>query len=251
MNENDKPLKLYRDIAVSLALLTRLPLHLPKESFARGARASWAYPLVGVVMGGLAVGLSALMLSAGFDPTTVALVILSLSLILTGAMHEDGLADCADGFWGGWEKARRLEIMKDSQIGSYGVVALILALAARWWGGSALLTQGALWSLIAIATLSRAAMPVVMFALPHARNTGLSHLQGRPPIQAVGAAIALAFVIAVICLGWGALAYLFWASVATVAVACIARSKIGGQTGDVLGASQQCVEITLLLIFFG
>lgn len=251
MYENDKRRYEYRDIAVSLALLTRLPIPLKGENFTRGARAAWAYPLVGVVMGFTLATLSGFLLWLGLESGTVALVILATSVVLTGAMHEDGLADCADGFWGGWEKDRRLEIMKDSQIGSYGVIALVLSLAARWWALSLLLDQGAYAALIAVPVVSRAAMPVVMAALPHARANGLSHAQGRPDATVAASAAGIAFVIAVLMLDWSAFMIAILTALTIAAVIAIARAKIGGQTGDVLGATQQLVEVVLLIALFG
>ncbi|MEM8578904.1 MAG: adenosylcobinamide-GDP ribazoletransferase, partial [Pseudomonadota bacterium] len=104
-------------------LLSRLPLpRVPDAAFAEGARAVWAYPVVGLLLGAFAAGIGAL------APTPVigAGLALAAMAMMTGALHEDGLADTADGLWGGQSRARRLEIMKDSRIGAYGVLALIL-----------------------------------------------------------------------------------------------------------------------------
>ena len=101
-------------------------------------------------------------------------------MITTGAMHEDGLADTVDGLWGGWTRDRRLEIMKDSHIGTYGVLALIVSAGLRWSVLAGLLTLGA-GPVVAIAVLSRASMPALMAALPNARGDGLAHKVGAPP----------------------------------------------------------------------
>ena len=245
MPRNDSPLARPADIATALALLTRLPL---RADFSRGARAAWAYPLAGLVVAALAALPTAALLWLGVTPLLAALVFVASQVILTGAMHEDGLADSADGFWGGWERARRLEIMKDSHIGSYGVIALILSLSARCLAIALLLGHtGWLWPLLAVAMLSRATMPALMAALPHARDTGLSHAQGRAPTDTATLAAALGLCAALLLTGLPGLGLAILATLTALTTAAIAKSKIGGQTGDILGATQQITEITLLI----
>ncbi|ARE82619.1 Adenosylcobinamide-GDP ribazoletransferase [Roseovarius sp. EC-HK134] len=247
MAENDKALIRLRDMPLALSLLSRLAV--PLRRFDRGARAAWAYPLAGLVLGGMAAlgGIAALAL--GLPTPVAALVSLSLQVVLTGAMHEDGLADTADGLWGGWTPARRLEIMKDSHIGSYGVIALILSLGARGvalWLLFEVSPALATSAILAAALLSRAMMPLVMCALPHARASGLSQAQGRAPRATATVGLALAVGLALVLVGAAGLNALVAAAVATCALGLIARAKIGGQTGDILGATQQLAEIAVL-----
>lgn len=248
MQKNDALSAHLDDLRAALALLTRLPL--PEAPPLRGARAAWAYPLAGAVVG-LIAGLVGLIAHWGGLPSALAaLAALAVQVIITGAMHEDGLADSADGLWGGWTRAKRLEIMKDSHIGAFGVIALFLSLAARWAALWLLFQMGGGWALAAIVTaaaVSRAAMPLVMWALPHARAAGLSHGIGRPDTRTCAAAAGLAALIALILVGWSVFGVLIWAALTTVAVSWIAKDKIGGQTGDILGATQQLVEIAVLL----
>lgn len=232
-----------RDILLAAVLLTRLPLpRLPDAAFADQARAVWAYPIVGVVVGGL--GAIVLWATAGLGAEIAAGLALATMVIATGAMHEDGLADSADGLWGGQSRERRLAIMKDSQIGTYGVLALILAMGLRWSG----LSQVSPTDLIAAAALSRAWMPVLMTALPHARDTGLSHSVGRPNTAMAVLGLCVGIGIAGLMLGLASMAAALAAS-ACVAVITggIARLKIEGQTGDILGGVQVLTEITILL----
>lgn len=233
-----------RDINTALALLTRLPV---KADFSRGARASWAYGIAGAVLALLAALPTAAVLWLGLPPMLSALIWLTSMVVMSGAMHEDGLADTADGFWGGWEKARRLEIMRDSRIGAYGVIALCLSLAARW-GAVAILLEADVWmfGLIAVAMLSRANMTLVMTALPHARADGLSHSQGRAPRTGALTGFALAGVVAFGCVGVSGAILAGVAFVMAALCSATAKVKIGGQTGDVLGATQQITEIALL-----
>lgn len=247
MAENDKALIRFEDMPLALSLLSRLPV--PVRRFNRGAQAVWAYPLAGLVIGGLAAlgGLATLWL--GLPAPLAALLALVLPILLSGAMHEDGLADTADGLWGGWTRERRLAIMKDSHIGSYGVIALILSLGARWtalWLLYEVAPATATTALLASAMLSRAMMPVVMTALPHARDTGLSHAQGHPQIPAVLLGLGIAAGIALWLLGGAALTAMICAGLTTWIIGSIARAKIGGQTGDILGATQQLAEIAVL-----
>lgn len=245
--ENDAPLAEPADLARAFALLSRLPV--PGADGTRQARAAWAYPVVGLALGALAALPAALALALGLPAALAALLALACLVILTGAMHEDGLADCADGFWGGWEPARRLEIMKDSRIGSYGVIALTLGLAARWaalW----LLFDISVWAgagaLACAGALSRATMPALMAGLPNARGAGLSQSVGHVPPQTAGLAIAIAALAALLLTGCAALPALIWAALVGLALARLAKAKIGGQTGDVLGATQQVTEIAVL-----
>jgi adenosylcobinamide-GDP ribazoletransferase len=248
MNNSDTTPAKVEDIWVALGLLTRLPLPERDWDDARpAAMAAWAYPLVGLVVGLLACALGAVLLGIGLPAGMVAAVILLGLTMLTGAMHEDGLADAADGLWGGTSAERRLEIMKDSHIGAYGVIALIAGFALRWSALSALLATGWLWTPVLVAAItSRTAMAYVMDALPNARSSGLSSLTGRPGKTAIRIAAGISVAVAILGLGFSGLWVLLIAVLALFTCATIARHKIGGQTGDILGATQQVTEIAVL-----
>ncbi|MCG7627781.1 adenosylcobinamide-GDP ribazoletransferase [Epibacterium sp. MM17-32] len=231
------------DAVLALVLLTRLPLpHLPKDSFARQSRAVWAFPLAGLVVGGLA-SVMAMAALAVWPPAVAAGLALAVQILVTGAMHEDGLADSADGLWGGFDRSRRLEIMKDSQIGTYGVLVLVLSLGLRWLTLSALLAAGMIWAPVALAVLSRATMPVLMASLPNARGSGLSQSVGRPTWGAVLLGGALALLLGLLSLGAPMLLAALVLIPVVAGMRALARAKIGGQTGDILGATQQISEI--------
>ncbi|MFQ1702548.1 adenosylcobinamide-GDP ribazoletransferase [Loktanella agnita] len=235
------------DLPAALGLLTRLPIPVDaEEAAARGARAAWAYPLVGALIGVFVAACIPLLLMTGLPGGMVGAVVLAVSVIITGAMHEDGLADSADGLWGGWDRERRLAIMKDSHIGVYGVIAIGFSLLIRWLALVALVATGQYWSvLIAIATLSRLAMVVVMGVLPQARAGGLSAKVGQPSVATMVVALILSVALAMAC---NATVLIFAAALAALACGVIARFKIGGQTGDILGATQQVTEIVLLMV---
>ncbi len=227
--------ELIRDILSALGLLTRFPVNLTE---APAPRAAWAWPLAGLLVGLLAAGGGAFGLWLGLVPGVVAALVLAIEAAATGGLHEDGLADCADGFWGGRDKARRLEIMKDSRVGSYGVLALGIVLLARWAALTALIGTGQWGVIIAAAAMSRAPMAVLMAALPNARGSGLSASHGAPSAMVAAQAVGVALLAGLIC-GAPVLPMALAMAVATGAVAALAKAKIGGQTGDVLGAVQQ------------
>ncbi|MET4127872.1 adenosylcobinamide-GDP ribazoletransferase [Roseovarius sp. MBR-38] len=244
----DKALLRPIDLALALGLLTRLPISV--RDTARGARAAWAWPLAGAVLGGLAACVGWGALALGLPAPVAALLALGALVMLSGALHEDGLADTVDGFWGGWTREGRLEIMRDSRVGSYGVIALVVTLALRGVAFWLLFEAGpgaAAAALVTSAMLSRAAMAGVMATLPHARETGLAQAQGRPPVTTVAVAVALAIGAGLLLCGMSGLVAAAAAALVAGVIARLARVKIGGQTGDVLGAVQQGAEIAALL----
>ncbi|MEH6647448.1 adenosylcobinamide-GDP ribazoletransferase [Sulfitobacter sp.] len=243
MNKNDH----FRQLWLATVLLTRLPLpHLPQDAFAQGARAVWAYPLIGLGVGAVGALTGHLAHLLGLPALGAAALALGSMMVLTGAMHEDGLADVFDGFWGGFKPERRLEIMRDSQIGSYGVLALVVVFTLRLSALAVLLQSGPL-ALLAAGALSRSMMPVLMSALPHARHDGLSQSVGRPSIQTAGLGCFLGAAIALICLGATAVMAVPLTFTVGAGMGVLAKRKIGGQTGDVLGATQQLSETAILL----
>ena len=236
----DIALRLPGDLLSAFALLTRLPLPNHRGT---GAGSAWAWPLVGAVLGACGAALASGALWLGVTPGVTAVLVLALGAMLTGGLHEDGLSDTADGLFGGWTRERRLEIMKDSRVGSYGVLALVLVTLARWSALTALLVYGGHWAaLVATGAISRAPMALVMALLPNARGSGLSHATGRPAPGVAVVAMGLAAGLALAVLGWSALGPLVVAAGIMVVLSVVALRKIGGQTGDILGALQQLVE---------
>lgn len=224
------------ELQLAVLLLTRAPAGRLPEPAPTIAAAVWAFPLAGLIPGLL----GAAVLASGLPVMLAAGLALAAQVVVTGALHEDGLADVADGFWGGRTHARRLEIMRDSRIGSYGTLALIVAAGLRW---QAMALAGPV-ALILAAVASRVAPVALMAALPPARGDGMGHAA-----RAVTAGpLAAACVI-----GLGPLLFvggtlpILVAVMAVAALGLIARRKIGGQTGDVLGAGQQLAEIALLI----
>ena len=234
------------DPVEAVLFLTRLPV--PWSGNPRGARASWAWPLAGAVVGSLAAAGASLALWGGLPPNVAAALALAIQALATGALHEDGLADSADGLWGSATRERRLEIMRDSRIGSYGAVALVLSLMIRWSALSAILATGSVWApLIAAGALSRWPMAAMLWALPPAREGGLSRLVGRPTGAALALGGAVAVLVALLAAGSTALSAALWVGIVALAWGLLVRARLGGQTGDTCGAAQQLAEMAALL----
>lgn len=249
MPERPEPLATPGDIAAALALLTRLPLPVAVPS--RGARAAWAWPVAGLVVGVVAALAALAGHGLGLPPAVSAGLTLSAAIAVTGALHEDGLADSADGFWGGWSRQRRLEIMRDSRIGSYGVLALVFAIGLQAASLAGLRGFDGVLVLVAAHALSRLAIVEAAVRLPYLRPEGLgAFLAAGVPYAArrearwsgVAAALVLVLVDAP-----AALLALFLAWLAQSATVSSLRRRLGGTTGDGLGAVQQLTFTALLL----
>jgi adenosylcobinamide-GDP ribazoletransferase len=251
---------LLADLFLCLRFCSRLPLPvLGSEDAPHGlgsfAQAVRVLPLAGAIIGGLAAAALVVASTLGLSPPLASALAIGAMVLLTGALHEDGLTDCADGFGGGKSREQKLEIMRDSRIGTYGAVALALTLYLRVESLAELATRsGALAgvTLIAAAAVSRTAALVPTMLLPPARIDGLGHAAGRPDNRSFLIAVAIAALVALAPIPAGAdprAALIALAAAAGVAVGAtgLAQRQIGGQTGDVAGAVQQLSELTVLL----
>ena len=235
----------FDELRLAVMLCTRLPAG--KQVADPDLAASvWAYPLVGALLG--AITALVMILASTVLPTTLAAGLALMALVaMTGGMHEDGLADTADGFGGGRDRERKLEIMHDSRVGTYGALALILSLGLRWM---AFVHVGAIDTitpaLVAAGASSRAAMALVLATTPPARQDGLGALARAPATDVVLLALAIA-LFPLLHYGWGLLLLVLVVSASFGLVRHLAMRQIGGFTGDVLGAVQQVSEIAVLL----
>jgi adenosylcobinamide-GDP ribazoletransferase len=239
------------DLKIGFIFLTRLPLH-HRQPIARGelSNALWTAPIVGAAIGLSGAGVYALAHGLHIPPLPAAALAVATTLAITGGLHEDGLADVADGFGGGATRDRKLEIMRDSRIGTYGVCALILSFMLRV---SALASLGdpalAAAVLVAAHAAGRAPIAAFMRLVPAARPDGLSADAGVPAQASALAALALGLIPLLVALGVASsivAVVLLAATFGVMAWLCI--RQIGGQTGDVLGALEQIGEIAVLLV---
>ncbi|MBD9372199.1 adenosylcobinamide-GDP ribazoletransferase [Rhizobium sp. ARZ01] len=245
------------DVARSVAFLSRI--RVPQRHFdghdGRLNRTVRAFPVAGLLIVLPAAALLSILEALGAASLFAAFLVLAVQTLLTGALHEDGLSDAADGLGGGRDRDSALTIMKDSRVGSYGVVALILSFGLRTSALAGIIPLlspiGAAMVLLAVAAASRAAMVWHWSTLPPARKDGVAASAGQPDPSAVQAALLSGAAIAVLFLLPNA-PLLTIASVALAIFAAVfaftdvVRDKIGGNTGDTIGATEQVAEIAAL-----
>lgn len=240
--------RLWRDCKAAHVLMTRIPLRVSGDvQPADLIRATWAYPLVGITVAAAASCAFYLCHWLNLPPLICALAVIAVSIVVTGCFHEDGLADTVDGFGGGSTSERKLEIMRDSRVGSYGATAIVLSIALRAAALNALPYDEVLAALLVAHGLSRAMLPLPTLISKPARGDGLAAAAGRPELIPMLFALLLAGGLAV--LGFGFSEGLLALGLALTAAWCVARlaeAQVGGYTGDVLGAIQQVVEVLLL-----
>lgn len=234
-----------RDIAVAFAFLTRIPIGVPHDPARPLARAAWAFPLAGVVVGGIGGAMAAGAAALGLPAGAGALLAVGAMAVTTGALHEDGLADVADGFGGGRDRESALAIMRDSRIGSFGAIALIVVIGLRVVAVSESIAP--LNALVLAAVLGRTAVVPAMAWLPNARADGLGAGAGKPGGIETALAVALGVATAAVLAPAAALLAVAAAVGAALAVGLISLRKIGGMTGDTLGATEQVAETAVLM----
>lgn len=227
--------------------LTRIPIRT--ETVVPHSRIVPWFPVVGAVIGA-AVGVVAASSASLVGPSLGAALAVVVGLMVTGAFHEDGLADVADAFGGGWTVERRLEILKDSRHGTYGVAALTSSIMVRMVALAAAETPAGMFAAsVAAHTLGRTAAVVAMATLPLAVQSGL----GAGAAKAMGRAATVVAVIAGLAVtgsvvGWWVVPLAAVSLVCMAVVGRLAVSKIGGLAGDVLGAVEQVVEAAVLVV---
>ena len=236
-----------RSLRAALSFLTVIPV--AEQGGGPGDRLGrvW-FPAVGALLGLAAAGVFAGVSMVAPHPLAAAAAVATLA-VLSGGLHLDGLADAADGLLGGATPERRLEIMRDPRVGSFGVVALVILLAAEIATLSGLSSRLALAALVTAGALSRWAMLGLVLLLPYARPSGLGTAAtgGRRRLD-----LLLGTAMAALSLLWdwrrAALAAAL-VVVAAVAVAVLARRRIGGATGDVYGAGAEICQLAALVAF--
>jgi len=239
------------DLKVGVLFSTRLPLADATAIDGRDlARASWALPVAGLVVGGIGAAVYGAMLWIGLPSGPAAALALAATIAITGCLHEDGLADTADGFGGGRNREQKLVIMRDSRLGTYGACALLTSVLLRWSAIAAIADPGPVtFALMAAHAAARAPLPSFMRLVPTARSDGLSASAGTPSQGSAAIAWAMGAAALIVGLGFAAAgAGLLLLIAAAAVIAWLSVRQIGGQTGDVLGALEQVNEVLILLI---
>ncbi len=236
---------------VGTMFLTRLPVPVRLEHESdRLARAAKYFPLVGLLIGtiiGLVFWICSLLLPGG----VAAGIALLAGLTLTGALHEDGFSDCCDGLGGGSTRERALEIMRDSRLGTYGAAGLVFSIGLRWSALSVLSPGQGFGALVVGHMVSRAMIPPVLASGNYARTEGLAtSVTGVTWGEAV-IALVLGGCIAVAVGGFAGLTAIVFAVLAAATMVVLLFRRLGGYTGDGLGAVQQVAEIAALVAYAG
>jgi len=248
-------------LMVAIQFLTRLPVPpLDRYESAWLALSARYFPVVGVLVGSISVGVWWLS-STCFPPTVAVGLMLTGSLLVTGALHEDGFADVCDGFGGAGAHDGVLAIMKDSRIGTYGAVGIAMMLGLRWAALASVPRFALPLTVITAGMVSRWCATGLIWRLPYVRmdvdaksksvanglsagNWLLSGVLGALALLPVAWIVSPASILPVIRVL--AIALVF-ASASTVLAAAYFKSRIGGYTGDCLGATQQIAELVFLL----
>ncbi|MEM6711317.1 MAG: adenosylcobinamide-GDP ribazoletransferase [Pseudomonadota bacterium] len=254
------PFDLYR----TLRFATRLPLPLLErekhDAIVAPDRFATAFPVCGWVVALIGGGLAGLLMMTMASPVLAIILAVAAMTIATGALHEDGLADFADGIGGGRTRERKLDIMRDPALGSYGALALLLCVGTRI---ASLVPLAMLhpWlpcaALLAAHGTSRASAMMLASILPQARAEGAAARLGKPTKRAAAASFAIAGIGTMAALtvpldplaaGVVTAATMLSAAAAAGSVGVLASRYLGGQTGDVLGAAQQLSELAGMII---
>lgn len=244
--------RIWDDFLFIVGFFTRLPVGEFGGAWqGRLASGAWAFPIVGILIGIMGASVCAIAHWAGLSPLLAAVFAVVAQILLTGALHEDGLSDVADGFGGGRDRDAKLDIMRDSRVGAYGVLAIVLAVIMRVAAVAEL--EDVFAALITAGAISRAAIVGAMAVLPAVRSDGLGAATGQPGVGLL-LPLIVALLVSLVMLGGAATLIAFAAAtVAWAAVCGLAKWQVGGQTGDVLGACQQICELAVLiaLVAFG
>lgn len=242
----------WHDFRIAVGFLTILPIgpSADIDDHRAGLRfAARAFPLAGLVIGLFGAMVYAIAHMLHLPPEAAGFIAIGAMTVLTGAIHEDGLADMADGAMAREHMPERLAIMRDSRIGTFGTLALIIVVGIKtgiigaigWPDQVAPL-------LIGCAAASRAVLPAMMRLMRPARGDGLAFAAGRPEENQVVMAAVLGAVFALLLLGLTAGLVAIVAGIcAAGTIAWIAQKRLGGVTGDVLGAAQQVTEAAMML----
>lgn len=245
--------KLLQHLTIATTFFTRLPWPLKENDASNDApdlaAAAIAFPLVGLLIG-IAVAIIWFIAASLLPPLPAAGIAICASMLLTGAIHEDGLSDCADGLFGGSTKAKVLEIMRDSRIGVYGAAALIMTIGLRWTALASLSIGQGVAALIIAHIIGRAAITIALHYGSYARSKGLaSSVASGVEFDEFLRIMAITGLLALLVGLWqGLLAAMIATAMAALAFVWL-KKRLGGYTGDGLGAIEQIAEISAMLTF--
>jgi adenosylcobinamide-GDP ribazoletransferase len=245
--------RLPADTLAALSFFSRLPAQAPAKSFDLHQSAG-AWPIAGLLVAIVPAALFWIAVETGVPSIVAALLAFAALAALTGGMHEDGLADTADGFAGGRTRDEKLEIMRDSRLGTFGALALFFSVLIRAASLAALIYAGAAAGAVAIVLVAAISRSMALWhwnaTLP-ARSDGLAWAAGRPDWMALAIGLLVGIIAAIVLLFMFGVVVLIGILLAALGIGvftALCVKKIGGHTGDTIGAAQQIAET---LIFVG
>ncbi|WP_421780458.1 adenosylcobinamide-GDP ribazoletransferase [Kiloniella litopenaei] len=259
-----------QDLRIALAFMTRIPVPYPMDQEGKPtsrslAEASWSFPLIGILVGFISATVLVISFYLSLPLYVCALLAIIASILATGALHEDGLADVADGFGGSHDLERKLEIMKDSRVGSYGVLALGISVLMRTLLLGSLLSLAQLsplgadnyqWAIliqifaiyISAHMIGRGLAPLMMSHLPLAKKSGMAATAAKPKLRSSYGSLLLTMVFLFLFLPPLSVLIVLVSNVLMVLfLSWLTMRQIGGYTGDVLGTAVQLCEIVTYL----
>ena len=242
----------FKDILLSVSFLTRIPISKDLLFERNLMDAAWSFPLIGGLVGFLG-GMVALLLSYfNISSIVISFITIGAIILLTGGLHEDGLADTADGFGSNKNPEDKINIMRDSQIGVYGTLALIIAISVKAVALSELINKDQFFAciiaLIVSGSLSRSTIIGIAFFLEKASETGLASFAGKPRATGVGICFLISILLCIFLLpSTKVLAAILISIVTTVVIGFLSKKQINGYTGDILGTTQVLSETALLI----
>lgn len=238
----------WAELVTAVSFLTRLPPAL-KADRPKLAQCVWAFPLAGALVGLAGALVAWLGVKVGLPDLASAFLAIGAMVVASGALHEDGLSDTADGM-GAFTRERALEIMRDSRLGTYGALALLVIVGLRAGALMGLIASGHIWApMIAAAAFGRAGCALMLGLLDPARKDGLGAASGRPTREALLVAVAIPVALAgLLFTGVTGLVAALVGGLPVFWLAWQAKRRLGGQTGDVVGAASLLAETTVLLV---
>lgn len=243
------------EMILALGLFTRLPLpSVDMTTRANLISGFWCYPVVGALIGAIGGMVFVFASTIGLGSAGAALIAMMVIISITGALHEDGLADFFDGLGGGNDTLARLRIMSDSRIGTYGAVALIFAIALQVLLLSEIAdAAGAMTAAAALMTVnavSRVSLVIPLRHLKPAKTSGMAMLVGPPNGYALAIALFIGLVMVSVCsIGW-LIPIALGSALGMGFIALLARRYLGGYTGDVFGAGVVAANVVAYFFLF-
>lgn len=239
-------------LASAVRFLTRLPVpQMAPPADDDLARAARYFPLAGALVG-LLTGIVWMIASSYVPPMVAAGIAIGAGVLLTGALHEDGLSDCCDGLGGGATREKALDIMRDSRIGAYGAIGLVLSIGLRWAALASLAPWAGFAALVAAHAIGRGMIVVTLGYTGYARSEGAGQLVADGVRSWEGwTSVAVVLAISIIFCGWAGFSAAILAAIAGGVMLALLVRRLGGYTGDGLGAVEQVSEIAAMVALAG